>query len=220
MPSTSIEDAEPTAESKGARTKAAMLNAAIEILDGHGPDALTLQAVGEQLGLHRTSVYRHFQDRDDLIAQTLEHLIANVAAKLMLPDDPRGQVRAIALAMRQMFHRYPGAATFFVSTSGSRAGASQMELVVLHALRQLGVSEDELPVVYQALESYAVGTSLFDYAGAPDHLEDRRLRHKATGDPAMKAVTRSRAQIDNMNESAFLWGLDGLLDHITKSHAR
>lgn len=207
-------------ETKGSRTKTAMLLAAVEILDGQGPDALTLQAVGDRLELHRTAVYRHFRDRDDLIAQTLEYLIADVAKDLALPADPRGQIRAIAVAMRRMFHRYPGAASFFVSTGGSREGASQMELIVLDALRRLGAAEDEVPFMYQALESYAVGTSLFDYANAPDHLEERRLRHRATGDPAMKRVTTSRARVDNMNEQAFLWGLEGLLEHIEKSHGR
>jgi AcrR family transcriptional regulator len=199
---------------KGERTRLAMLQAAVDILDQQGPEALTLRAVGDRLGLHRTAIYRHFADRDDLLAETLEYLIARVAAGLTLPGDPRGRIATIALELRRMFHRYPGASTIFVTTGGAREGASQMEVVVLQALRELGVAEADLPVVYQVLESYTIGASLFDFAGAPLHLESRRERHAAVGDPAMDRATASAVQVDATNEAAFLWGLDTLLDRI------
>jgi AcrR family transcriptional regulator len=219
MPATPASATQPLR--KGERTRLAMLRAAIDILDEQGPDALTLQALGERLGLHRTAIYRHFADRDDLLAETLEYLIGQVAEGLVLPADPRGRIATIALELRRMFHRYPGASTIFVTTGGARAGASQMEVVVLGALRELGVAEADLPVVYQVLESYTIGASLFDFAGAPLHLESRRERHAAVGDPAMDRATASAVQVDATNEAAFLWGLDTLLDRIDqKSHSR
>jgi AcrR family transcriptional regulator len=206
---------------KGERTRLAMLQAAVDILDEQGPDALTLQALGERLGLHRTAIYRHFADRDDLLGEALEYLIAQVAVGLNLPADPRGRIATIALELRRMFHRYPGASTIFVTTGGSRAGSAQMEVLVLQALREMGVAEADLPVVYQALESYTIGASLFDFAGAPLHLESRRERHAAVADPAMARVTASAVQVDATNEAAFLWGLQALLDRIDKkSHSR
>ena len=200
-----------TRTTKGERTREAMLRAAIDILDELGPDGLTLQALGEHLGLHRTAVYRHFTSRDDLLSATMEFLVAQVASRLTLPVDPRGRIATIALEMRRMFHRHPGAATIFVTSGGARASASAMERVVLVALRELGVAEPDLPRTYQALESYAVGSSLFDFAGAPHHLELRRQRHAAVEDPAMDRVSTSAVQVDAVNEAAFLWGLDALL---------
>jgi AcrR family transcriptional regulator len=199
---------------KGERTRLAMLQAAVDILDEQGPDALTLQALGERLGLHRTAIYRHFADRDDLLGEALEYLIAQVAAGLTLPPDPRGRISTIALELRRMFHRYPGASTIFVTTGGARQGSTQMEILVLQALRDMGVAEADLPVVYQVLESYTIGASLFDFAAAPHHLEFRRQRHAAVADPAMARVTASAVQVDATNEAAFLWSLETLLDRV------
>lgn len=200
--------------SKGQRTRVAMLQAAIDVLDESGLEGLTLQDIGERLGLHRTAVYRHFASRDDLLAETMEFLITQVAEQLSLPANPRGRIATIALEMRRMFHRHPGAAMIFVTSGGTRASASAMERIVLDALREMGVAEGDLPRTYQALESYAVGTSLFDFAGAPQHLELRRQRHAAVDDPAMARVSTSAVQVDAVNEAAFLWGLEALLDRI------
>ena len=204
----------PVRVSKGERTRVAMLQTAIDVLDESGLEALTLQAIGERLGLHRTAVYRHFASRDDLLTETMEFLIAQVAEQMTLPAEPRGRIATIALEMRRMFHRHPGAAMIFVTSGGTRASASAMERVVLDALRDMGVAEADLPRTYQALESYAVGSSLFDFAGAPHHLELRRERHAAVDDTAMARVSTSAVQVDAVNEAAFLWGLEALLDHI------
>jgi AcrR family transcriptional regulator len=199
---------------KGERTRLAMLQAAIDILDESGPDALTLQTLGERLGLHRTAVYRHFANRDALLAEAMEHLIAEVADGITLPADPRGRILTIALAMRRMFHRFPGASMILVTTGGVRPASSQMEGVVLQSLRELGVPDADLPVVYQAMESFTIGGPLFDFFGAPLHLETRRERHAAVGDPGLNRITSSSARIDANNEAAFLWGLEALLDQV------
>jgi AcrR family transcriptional regulator len=209
----------PSALTKGERTRLAMLQAAIEILDEQGPEALTLQAVGERVDRHPTAAYRHFESRDHLLAETLGYLVAQVAEELTLPEDPRERIMTIGLALRGMFHRYPGASTIFVTTAGAYAGSAQMQLIVLQALRDLGVSEADLATTYQMVESYVVGASLFDFAAAPHHLESRRERHAAVGDPAMERIAGSAAQIDAHNEAAFHSGLTRLLGSLGKSQS-
>jgi AcrR family transcriptional regulator len=194
-----------------------MLQAAVDILDEQGPEGLTLQAVGERVDRHPTAAYRHFESRDHLLAETLNHLITQVAESLTMPEDPRDRIVTVALSLRRMFHRYPGASTIFVTTAGTYAGSVQMQLVVLTALRDLGVPEADLATTYQMLESYIVGASLFDFAAAPHHLESRRERHAALGDPAMGGVSGSAAQIDANNEAAFHQGLRVLLARAGKS---
>lgn len=199
---------------KGERTRRTMLAAAVEILDESGPGALTLQAIGERVGLHPTAIYRHFDRRDALLSATMEHLIAEVAGRLTLPDDPRGRITAIALEMRAMFHRHPGASSVFVTTQGSYESASAIERLVLASLRSMGLPENSLPVAYRALESLAIGASLFDFASAPHHLESRRQRQLSIGDPSLDRVSESPAQVDAVNEAAFAWALDSLLSRI------
>ena len=203
---------------KGERTRRSMLQAAVDILDEQGPDGLTLQAIGERVDLHPTAAYRHFEGRDHLLAETLGYLTARVSEDMTLPDNPRERIMTIALAMRGMFHRYPGASTILVTTAGAYAGSTQMQRVVLQAMRDLDVLEDDIAVGYQMLESYVAGASLFDFAAAPDHLESRRQRHAVAGDPALDRLD-SAALVDANNEAAFRAGVGRLIDSLGKSQS-
>lgn len=46
----------------------ALIHAALRTIDRHGVEALTLRAVGATLGVSRTALYRHFADKDTLLA--------------------------------------------------------------------------------------------------------------------------------------------------------
>ncbi len=46
----------------------ALLEEALRTIDTHGVEALTLRAVGERLGVSRTALYRHFADKQTLLA--------------------------------------------------------------------------------------------------------------------------------------------------------
>jgi AcrR family transcriptional regulator len=207
-----------TALTKGERTRLAMLQAAVDILDEHGPDGLTLHAVGERVDRHPTAAYRHFDSRDHLLAETLGYLVAGVSDRLTLSEDPYERLMAVCLGVRGMFHRYPGASTIFVTTAGTYTGSAQLTLLVVQALRDLGVAEPDLAETYQMVESYVVGASLFDFAAAPHHLESRRHRHAAVGEPALGDLT-SAARVDANNEAAFRRGLNRLLPRGKKSQS-
>lgn len=49
-------------------TKAALLQAAASLLKEQGVSAVTLRAVGERAGVSRTAPYRHFTDKEALLA--------------------------------------------------------------------------------------------------------------------------------------------------------
>ncbi|MBL1120518.1 TetR/AcrR family transcriptional regulator [Streptomyces sp. 110] len=50
-----------------AATRRALLDAAAELLDIGGPDAVTLRAVGARAGVSRGAPYRHFANKDSLL---------------------------------------------------------------------------------------------------------------------------------------------------------
>jgi len=208
---------EPHRLTKGERTRLAMLQAAVDILEEQGPEGLTLQAIGDRVDLHPTAAYRHFDNREHLLAETLSYLVAQVGRSLRLPDDPAGRIMTIGLAMRGMFHRYPGASTIFATTAGAYAGSAQMQRLVLQAMRELGVPEADLAASYQMIESYVVGASVFDFSAAPLHLATRRERHAAVGDPALDLA--NDAHVDAANEAAFRRGLSTLLASLGKSQS-
>jgi AcrR family transcriptional regulator len=50
-----------------ARTRRALLDAAADLLDAGGPEAVTLREVGARAGVSRNAPYRHFADKEGLL---------------------------------------------------------------------------------------------------------------------------------------------------------
>lgn len=67
-----------------AMTRRALLDAAADLLDAGGPDAVTLREVGARAGVTRGAPYRHFPDKDSLLttvaAEALDRLADQVRA--------------------------------------------------------------------------------------------------------------------------------------------
>lgn len=200
--------------SKGDRTRRLMLQTTVDLLEEVGFQGLTLQLLGERLGLHPTSIYRYFSSVDDLLAQAHVTLLDDLAAQLVLPEAPRERLIAMSLAVREFFHRRPGAAVLFTVTGGDRVAGTTLVALTLSALRELGVAKSDLAVAYQSLETYVVGSMLYDFSGAPDHVVLRRERLAAVGDPALAGASGSDRSVDRLNEKAFRFGLEALLDRI------
>lgn len=83
--------------------RAALLDAAVEVIDEIGPQGLTIREVARRVGVSHAAPYRHFNDRDDLILTAVEHgfelLLATMeAAKAAAAQDPVSQFAASGLA--------------------------------------------------------------------------------------------------------------------------
>ncbi len=84
----------------------------------------------------------------------------------------------------------------------------------LQALRALGIEGPMLARAYRQLESFVVGATVFDFAGQPNHLNDRLKRISLAGDPDLAVLLRSTEDIESDNEAAFAASLNCLLDAI------
>jgi AcrR family transcriptional regulator len=61
---------------RAARTRSRTLEAAFQLLGEEGLESTTVERIAECAGVHKTTVYRHWPDREDLLADALE---ANMA---------------------------------------------------------------------------------------------------------------------------------------------
>jgi AcrR family transcriptional regulator len=76
-----------------------IVNAATEILDAEGEDALTLRALTVRLATGYGAIYHHVADRDDLLAAAADHVIARIAGDLATDAEPREALRAVAVGL-------------------------------------------------------------------------------------------------------------------------
>jgi len=100
----------------------ALLDAAIALIQSEGADALTLRAAARAAGVSQAAPYRHFTDKDELLAAVAEEGFRLMTARMRAaaaahPDDAIGALRGCGLAyiafarahpahFRVMFGRY------------------------------------------------------------------------------------------------------------------
>jgi AcrR family transcriptional regulator len=86
------------AGTRAARSRAAVLAAAVELLIEGGPPAVTVDAVVARSGVAKTTIYRHWSTRDELLVATFTQLLPELPeVDASLPFEPalRAHMREI-----------------------------------------------------------------------------------------------------------------------------
>ncbi len=81
--------------------KAALVDAAVEILRREGPEALTLREVARRVGVSQAAPYRHFTDRRALVAAVAERGFARLQQTMLegvRSPDGRPGLKQVAVA--------------------------------------------------------------------------------------------------------------------------
>jgi AcrR family transcriptional regulator len=81
-----------------------ILAAASDLFYRHGIRAVGVEAIAEAAGTNKMTLYRHFDSKDELVAEYLRRLAANAGhfwddLAAAHPGDPRGQLRGWLAAM-------------------------------------------------------------------------------------------------------------------------
>ncbi|MER6082650.1 TetR/AcrR family transcriptional regulator [Streptomyces sp. NPDC001833] len=80
----------PKKRANGVESRQRILDAAVEIAGERGYEGTSIAAVSAKCGLPASSIYWHFQDKDDLIAAVIERSFEAWADTVELPDDITG----------------------------------------------------------------------------------------------------------------------------------
>ena len=193
---------------RGSVTTEDVVNAAIELADGQGIENVTWRALGEAVGMHHTSVYRQFADMSELMGLVFEALVARaLTAVNVVEADPAVRLQSLGLSLRTVLREHPTLVPSMVNAGGQLPRSLEYMGLALGCLREMGLDDDDLAVWYQLVETHTMGSSLYDFAGAPAHLEARRVRYRMFEDPALDSVSRTAGQISEVNEAAFERGL-------------
>ena len=92
--------------------RAALLAAALEIIEDTGPQGLTIREVARRAGVSHAAPYRHFTDKDELILAVVEQGFelmhtTMMAEKAAAGPDPLDQFAASGMAYLNFSMRYP-----------------------------------------------------------------------------------------------------------------
>jgi len=92
-----VDEHELCLDPRVARSRAAVISAATELLVEGGPSAVTIDAIVARSGVAKSTIYRHWGSRDDVLLDVME-----VCAPDLAPPDPSLGVEA---GLREITHR-------------------------------------------------------------------------------------------------------------------
>jgi TetR/AcrR family transcriptional regulator, tetracycline repressor protein len=193
------------------------VDAAIALLEADGMPKLTLKRVGAAIGADATAVYRHFSNKEALVAAMVDRVLTDVVGGTAVdgaPDrpDPRADLTRIARDLRRVLLAYPMLATAIVGTEVIAPNAVRLSQRVIADLAALGLTGDELVRRYQMIENFVLGACTIDGDGGPDNWEIRRSRYALLGDQAFADAASSVGRVAALSEAAYLEGVDILID--------
>jgi len=152
-----------------ALSKERIVEAAIEILDADGENALTFRALAAHLTTGSGAIYWHVASKNDLLAAATDDVIARVMTGVAVGAGPREAVRAIALGVFDAIDAHPWAGAQ-LSREPWQAAALRVFEGFGGQLQGLGVPERAQFDCASALLNYVLGLA-GQYAAAARLLE-------------------------------------------------
>lgn len=144
--------------------RAGILKASLAIADDRGLDAVTMQAVADRLGVTPMALYRHVDNKADLLDGLVETLLAEFAEGTEdLPWDE--QLAAFGRGVRATARRHPAVFGLVLQLPASTPEARATRDRVYAALRHLGVAEAEIPRTERLLSTMVLGFAASEAAG-------------------------------------------------------
>lgn len=133
-----------------------VLQAALDLADERGIDALTMRELGRRLGVEAMSLYNHVDNKDDV----LDGILDLVVGEIDLPSDDvdwREAMRRRAVSAKEAFTRHPWASALNDARESSGPGRLQYFEWVIGTLRRAGFSVELALHGFSAIDSYIYG---------------------------------------------------------------
>jgi AcrR family transcriptional regulator len=142
-------------------SRAAIVEAAIEVLDSEGLDAVTMRRVAEALGTGPASLYAHVADKDEMVGAVLDRIMGEI----VIPDpiDPKRwqeQLKEIARSARSTFNQHRDIARASLGNIPTGEGALPGMNAIVGILLAGGVSPAVASLSVDILALYFTATAL------------------------------------------------------------
>jgi len=191
-----------------------IVDAYLRLVEAEESDRVTLRRLGRELGADPTAVYRHFRDKDEILAAAADRLLAEVMEGLEPSGGWRDQLRDVLLALRRVYLVHPRALLALqLAPPRLENGFGNVERCIT-LLRESGLPQDEVPVAYEALETYTIGATVFDAQATDESLAGWRQVYRMLPADRFPNLTATAPSLYLDIDQAFCYGLDLMLDSI------
>lgn len=148
--------------------RAAVLDAALAVADEGGIDAVTMAAVGRRLGVSAMALYRHVEDKADLLDGLVERLLDEVPLPEPGPD-PVERLAALGAGIRATALRHPHVFPLLLARPAATAEARRRRDLVVALLEEIGVPAAEAPALERLISTMVLGFATSEATGRFAH---------------------------------------------------
>jgi TetR/AcrR family transcriptional regulator, tetracycline repressor protein len=143
-----------------------VVQAAVEIVSACGYEEMTIRSLAAELGVAPMSLYRHIRDKDDLLDEVVDRLLAPVWRPSAAEDDWQAWLIEAAAKLRQFLVSQPAALHVYLSHPVVSPAAIERMNAMLDALRRTGADEATARRAYGTLHTYTIGFAALEASRA------------------------------------------------------
>jgi AcrR family transcriptional regulator len=168
-----------------------IVEAALQIVDDEGAEALSLRALAQRLGSSTATLYRHFDNRDELLNHVVDHTFREAPAQAGQLRGLRWEdaCRTMAASMFESLRNHPNVTPLLLAQAPTGPNAMALREFALQMLLNAGFSPSVAVRSYATLARFVLGFALqltgeqagdVAIAGALDSSGQNRLPDTAT----------------------------------------
>lgn len=135
------------------------LEAALEIVDREGLDALSIRRLGEALNVNGASLYHHFKNKEDILVGTTQLALADVISPRSENDSWRVWLPLNTYRTRQALIAHPNLIPVMLRRGRLGIGAREVESSIKR-LEEEGVPIEAVLPLMQSLEILAIVSAM------------------------------------------------------------
>jgi TetR/AcrR family transcriptional regulator, tetracycline repressor protein len=159
---------------RGTLTRDRIVDAALELIDDAGTEALSMPKLARHLGVGVMSLYTHVDNKDDL----LDAIVERVLVSLPRPtgDGWEERIRSHFAALRTAFLAHPGLGTVFATKNVATAAVLDLLETNLAELTDAGIPDGEAVHLYYAMLTYTLGFVAWEIPRTQTHSAEEYAR--------------------------------------------
>jgi len=131
---------------------------------------MTIRSLAAQLGVAPMSLYRHVRDKDDLLDEVVDRLLAKAWNPGPVSEDWAAWIEAAANRLRRFLVSQPAALHVYLSHPVVSPAAVARMNAMMDVLRAVTADEDAAKKAYAAIHTYTLGFAALEASrarGAP-----------------------------------------------------
>jgi len=139
--------------------RAAVLEAALDLVDANGLAALNLRALATRLGVSAMTPYSYFADKAELLGAMAGHALAPLGDRTAVASEWEEAILGAMRGLHEALQRHPGVVELIIAETHAQ-GLEVFREQLIAILRAEGLSRTRAADVLRTLTSYILGYTL------------------------------------------------------------